>query len=98
LAFVIVYRTHTLRGSRMEAASVAISPPGFGLDLMKHKVLMRMRGGAWCKSGSASARMARAGDWMEARAREVVARLRGVTTARATTTGGRKGRMGSTAT
>jgi hypothetical protein len=39
--------THTTRESGMEAASAAISPLGFGLDLMVHKVLMRMRGGAW---------------------------------------------------
>jgi hypothetical protein len=30
----------------MEVASAAISPLGFRLDLMEHKVLMRMRGGA----------------------------------------------------
>jgi hypothetical protein len=30
----------------MEAAFAAISPLGFGLDLMEHKVLMRMGGGA----------------------------------------------------
>jgi hypothetical protein len=30
----------------MEAASAAISPLGFGLDIIVHKVLMRMHGGA----------------------------------------------------
>jgi hypothetical protein len=33
----------------MEVAYAAIPPLGFGLDLMVHKVLMRMRGGAWCE-------------------------------------------------
>jgi hypothetical protein len=33
----------------MEAASAAISPLWFGLDLMEHKFLMRMRGvEQWC--------------------------------------------------
>jgi hypothetical protein len=83
-----------VHGSRMGAASATISPLGLELDLMEHKVLMRMRGGARCKSDGASALMAGVGDWMEARAREAVARLRGATVTRATTTGGRRGRMG----
>jgi hypothetical protein len=33
----------------MEVAYAAIPPLGFGLDLMVHKVLMRMHGGAWCE-------------------------------------------------
>jgi hypothetical protein len=82
----------------MGAASAAISPLGLELDLMEHKVLMRMRSGARCKSGGASNQMAGVDDWMEARAREAVARLRGTTTVRATASGGRRGRMGSTLT
>jgi hypothetical protein len=46
LASVIVDWTHTMRGSGMEVVFAAISPLGFGLDLMEHKVLMCMRGGA----------------------------------------------------
>jgi hypothetical protein len=46
LAFVIIDRTHTVRGSGMGAASAAISPLGLDLDLMEHKVLMCMCSGA----------------------------------------------------
>jgi hypothetical protein len=46
LASIIVDRTYVVCGSRMEAASAAISLIGFGLDLMPHKVLMCMHGGA----------------------------------------------------
>jgi hypothetical protein len=35
-----------MRGSGMEVSSAAILPLGFGLDLMVHRVLMRMCGGA----------------------------------------------------
>jgi hypothetical protein len=46
LASDIVDRTHTVRGSRIGVASVAISLQGFDLDLKEHKVLMSMRSGA----------------------------------------------------
>jgi hypothetical protein len=45
LAFVIVVRTRTVHGSGMEAASATISPLWLDVDLMEHKVLMRMCGG-----------------------------------------------------
>jgi hypothetical protein len=89
LAFVIVDWTHTVCGSEMEAASAAISSLGLGLDLIEHTVLMHIRVGAR-RSGGASARMAGAGDWMEARTREVAARLQGATTARSDCDGRKK--------
>jgi hypothetical protein len=46
LASVIVDWTHAVCGSGMESASTTISLLGFGLDLMPHKVLMCMHGGA----------------------------------------------------
>jgi hypothetical protein len=46
LASVIVDRTHTACGSRMEAATTAISSLGFALDRMVQRVLTRMRRGA----------------------------------------------------
>jgi hypothetical protein len=49
LTSVIVDRTYIVRGFGMGAASAAISPLGLDLDLMEHKVLMRMRGGARCR-------------------------------------------------
>jgi hypothetical protein len=67
----------------MEDASAAISSLGFELDLMERKVLMRIRGGARCKRGGESTRATGVCDWMEARVREIVARLRGATAARA---------------
>jgi hypothetical protein len=45
LASVIVDRTHTAHGSGMGAAAAAISPLGLDLDLIKQRVLVRMRGG-----------------------------------------------------
>jgi hypothetical protein len=46
MASVIVNRTHAVCGPGIEVASVAVSKLGFGLDLMVHRVLMSMRGGA----------------------------------------------------
>jgi hypothetical protein len=55
---------------------------------------MRICGGARCKSGGESVRATRVGDWMEARVREAVARLRGATAARAeSNSDGRKKRV-----
>jgi hypothetical protein len=66
MALVIVDRTHTVCGSGMEAASAAISSLGFVLDLMLHRVLMRMRKKSVTRSGGASAWLAGAGGWMDA--------------------------------
>jgi hypothetical protein len=46
LASMIVDRTHRVHGSGMGAASGTISLLRLDLDLNKHRVLMRMRGGA----------------------------------------------------
>jgi hypothetical protein len=46
LASVIVDRTHTAYWSGMEDATTAISSLVFALDLMVHRVLIRMRKGA----------------------------------------------------
>jgi hypothetical protein len=61
----------------MEAASAAISLLGFELDLIEHKVLMRMRGGARrgvmvLTSGRSEVEIG----WECARGSAVVARLR----------------------
>jgi hypothetical protein len=66
LASVIVGRTHAVCGSGMEAASAAISPLGFAMDLMVQRVLTRMRKKSAMRGGSASAWPARAGGWMGA--------------------------------
>jgi hypothetical protein len=61
----------------MEAASTAISPLGFGLDLMVHRLLMRMRRGA--RRGVVVLTRGRPEleiGWGCARRSEVVARLR----------------------
>jgi hypothetical protein len=61
----------------MEAASAAISLLGFGLDLMEHKVLMHMSGGA--RRGAvvlAHGRLELEIGWEHARGGEAVARLR----------------------
>jgi hypothetical protein len=42
----------------MEAASAAISPLGFAMDLMLHRVLTRMRKRSAARSGGASTLMA----------------------------------------
>jgi hypothetical protein len=60
----------------MEAASAAISLQGFGLDLMMHKVLMRMRGGARCGAVVlARGQSELETGWERARGSETVARL-----------------------
>jgi hypothetical protein len=51
----------------MEAASTAISPLGFGLDLMLHKVLTRMRKRSATWGGGASTWLAGLGGRMGAR-------------------------------
>jgi hypothetical protein len=71
---VIVDRTHAACGSGMQAASTAISPLGFELDLMLHKILTRMRKRSTVWSGGASTCLAGAGAWMGARGRKTVAR------------------------
>jgi hypothetical protein len=48
LAFVILDRTHTVRRSKMGAASATISSLDLDLDLSKQRVLMRMRSSARC--------------------------------------------------
>jgi hypothetical protein len=74
LASVIVDRTHTACGSGMEAPSTAISPLGLVLDLMWHKVFMRIRRKSTAQSGGASTSLARAGSWTDGRGSKVVAR------------------------
>jgi hypothetical protein len=60
---------------QQEAAPAAISPLGFGLDLM-HKVLMRMHGGARCGAVVlARGRPELEFGWECARGSEAVARL-----------------------
>jgi hypothetical protein len=76
LASIIVDQTHAVCGSGMEAASAAISLLGFGLDLMPHKVLMRMRGEAW--RGAVALECGRSElevGWEHARGSKAVARL-----------------------
>jgi hypothetical protein len=58
----------------MEAPSIAISPLGFALDLMGHKVLMRMHKRSTARSGGASTCLARAGGWTGGRGSTGVAR------------------------
>jgi hypothetical protein len=70
LASFIVDRTHTVCGSGMEAASAAISPLWFVLDLMLQRVLTRMRKRSAAQSGGTSTWLAGAGGWMDARAGE----------------------------
>jgi hypothetical protein len=72
LARVIDDRTHTARGSRMGAATAAISPLGLDLDLIEHR--------SWCACAVAHdvrrrccASMAGADDGTDARARKVTA-------------------------
>jgi hypothetical protein len=68
LASVIVDRTHAVCGSGMEAASAAISPLGFVLDLMLHRILTRMRKRSAARSAGASTWLAGARGWMNAHA------------------------------
>jgi hypothetical protein len=63
LASVIVDRTHAVRRSGMQAASAAISLVGFGLDLMWHKDLTRMRWRNVARSGGTSLGLAGGGSW-----------------------------------
>jgi hypothetical protein len=63
LASVIVDRTHAVRRSGMQAASAAISLVGFGLDLMWHKDLTRMRWRNVARSGGASSGLAGGRSW-----------------------------------
>jgi hypothetical protein len=77
LASVIVDRTHTTRGSRMEAATAAISPLGFALDVMVQRVLTRMRRGARCGAvEQARGRSELEVGWEHARGSNAVARSR----------------------
>jgi hypothetical protein len=52
----------------MEAASTAISPLGFALDLMLHRILTRIHKTSAVRGGSASTWLVGAGGWMGARA------------------------------
>jgi hypothetical protein len=67
MASVIIDRTHAARGSGIQAASTAISLLGFELDLIWHRVLMRMprKSAAW--SGGATSGLAGVGSWMSGR-------------------------------
>jgi hypothetical protein len=65
---VIVDRTHAVCGSRTEAASAAISPLGFVLDLTLHRFLTHMRKRSAARSGGASTWLDEAGGWMDAHA------------------------------
>jgi hypothetical protein len=103
LASIIVDRTHAACGSGMEAPSVAISPLGLVLDLMRHKVLTCMHKKSTTRSNGASTSLGGAGGWTDGRRSETVARSlqRGerereiVVEEEATATRGRRMGMGS---
>jgi hypothetical protein len=81
----------------MGAASAAISPLGLGLDIIEHRVLMCMRGGA--RRRTVALRMDGQSRRRDGHAREESGcKVGGATTAMAKATGGRRRRMGSTPT
>jgi hypothetical protein len=95
-------RTHAACGSGMEAPSAAISPLGLVLDLMWHKVFMRMRRRSTAWSGGSSTSLAGAGSWKGGRWSKAVARSLPRTReresggSRSDSDGGRRRGMGST--
>jgi hypothetical protein len=87
-----------VRGSGTEASSAAISSLGFGLYLMVHKVLMRMRGGARRRAVVLAGRWPEPGTGWKCAQERSGRKATGCYDGESDATGGRRGRMGSTPT